>query len=266
MNSKLKYFAWAFGSILPVLLTWALGLLKLPDSVHYLDYVENSWLVLDTEEKLTSDIEVLVKSEKITKLSTYSISFINETGKHFDKIKIEFNLVKGSDTKLLSSSLEGPEDYSISSMRKIEERDSLLVYEFDYLDRASELDRNYYTLNLLFSGPPPKEVRPIGIAKGLKLRPKVDNPKDKLIMLVTGISVVFVYLVLLALMLKSGDKSFKKKQDAYKSKLTEYLINSKGFANEEVSSMVEDIVAIRKASFTSPNFIKRYIRKVTEKP
>lgn len=266
MNKKLKFFLWVLGTLLPIFFSWVLGFLKLPDDVYYLDYVDKGSLVLDTTEKLTSDIKVLVKDKDISKLSTYSFSFINETGKHFDKVKIEFNLTKGKETSLLSSSIEGPADFSVSSMRKIEERESLVVYEFDYIDRASDIDRNYFTISMLFSGPPPEKVTPISMMKGLKFRPQQDNPKDAIMAAIVIITVIFGYIGLIIFFSRVGDKTLKKKEDLFVQNMKEYLTKEKDMGEQEAQTSALKIIEIRGKSYKQRGFIANYIRRVANEP
>jgi len=266
MDKKIKLLLWILGTITPIFLSWILGYLKLPDDVNYLDYQDRGALVLDTNEKLTSDIEVLVKDKKITQLSTYSVSFINNSGRHFDKVRIEFNLVKSPKTKLLSSSIEGPDDFSISSMRKVEERDLLVVYEFDYIDRASDDDNNYFTVNMLFSGEPPKKINPISIKKGLKLRPKNDNPKNAILAILFTISLIFIYAFLIILSIKTGNKNGQKKEDAFVKNLEEYLLSFDSLNETEAKYTAEKIIEIRKSSYKSKSLIARYIKRVANEP
>jgi hypothetical protein len=266
MDKKFKSLLWIVGTIIPVFLSWILGYLKLPEDVYYLDYVDRGALVLDTNEKLTSDIEVLVKSKKISQLSTYSVSFINDSGKHFDKVKIEFNLVKGAETKLLSSSIEGPADFSISSMRKIEERDSLVVYEFDYIDRASDKVNNYFTVNMLFSGEPPQKVNPISIKKGMKLRPKSDNPKDAIQAIVIVVSVIFAYVLLILFFAKIGNKNVKKKETKFISNLENYLLSFDSIDEQQAKLSAEKILELRSSSYKTESVIARYIKSVVNEP
>jgi hypothetical protein len=266
LNKKISIVIGIIGTLLPVFFAWILGVIKLPDDVYYIDYITNSGLVLDTQQELTSNIKVNIENEQIRKLSTYNILFINDSGKHFDKVKIEFKIIKNQETNLLSSSIKGPSDYSESSMRLVEKRDNIVVYEFDYIDRADNSEQNYYTLSLLFAGDPPQDIKPISTVKGLKLRPKSDNPKDTIYIGLIIVSSIFLYILLIYVSVKLGDRKTKKKEELYMLKLKEKLLTVKSLDEEQAENLVSEIVEIRREAYRSRGFLENYIKRIAKEP
>lgn len=94
----------------------------------------------------------------------------------------------------------------------------LLWWKYDHKKKWGKFTVLLWLLNVFlcvvvhFSGPPPEKVNPISILKGLKLRPKQDNPKDTIQAVLIVVTVIFAYIALIIFFTRMGDRNLKKKR------------------------------------------------------
>ena len=146
MNRIVIFIITALG---PVLLAWVLGLIKLPDSVYYLDYSSGGSELLKVSDELKKEVRIFVGKDEKQDLSLYSVHFINESSKNFDGMKVEFEIESDKGTELITVQMQGPENYSSGVINKVSQYNKRVVYEIDYLNRAGDYDRNYFSVNFL---------------------------------------------------------------------------------------------------------------------
>ena len=129
---------------------------------------------------MKKEVKILVGTDEKNHLSLYSIRFLNKSSKHFGSSKVSFKIEGVSEgSELIGSSLQGPENYPNSSIIKEVNGSGETVYTLDYINRAGDQARNYFTASFLFSGKNPENIEPISHNQGLVFRLASENTRDK---------------------------------------------------------------------------------------
>lgn len=257
-----KIITLAITAVGPVLLVWVLGLIKLPDSVFYIDYSRGGSELLNVSDELKKEVRIFVGEDEKKDLSLYSVHFINESSKNFDEIEIEFKIEGFKDTELITTLMQGPENYSSSAMHKKSQSNESVFYSLDYMNRAGDYDRNYFLVNFLFAGKPPKKITPISNGVGVEFRPSSENNRGEVVVIIMFSVGIVAYIWLLLWGIRRTNEKLKENESVFFVALSEHIEDEFGLEKDLAKSQAENIQNIRDGVFKKEGIIKKYLRKV----
>lgn len=252
-----------FVAIGPVLVAWALGFFKLPETTAYLDYSITSSELLQMDSSLRKEVSVLVDQNEVSELYLYSLHFVNNSGRNFGKTKVSLHITPSDDSELISTSFKGPENYSASLINKLESGEKhLIIYELDLINIAGEQSPDYFTANFLFAGGLPLSVIPTTHNSGTEFRPFQDS-KNQWFGVLVLVTTVFSYFAFLWWMNKRFDAQFDAKKGEFKLSVESWFSNHFEMDANQCKQFSEAIEAQRKQVFHPPGWIRRKLKQLT---
>lgn len=258
-RSLIRYVGVALG---PVLLAWALGYFKLPETTAYLDYSTSSSRLLQIDSSLRKNVSISVGDEEVSELFLYSLHFINDSGKNFPKTKVSFQVHPSDSSQLISTSLKGPENYSQSLISEVAtSNQNRIAYTLEMINIAGDQNPDYFTANFLFAGQLPESILPTTHSVGTEFRPYTDS-KNQWLVGFGFLVFISLYIYFLFWMNKRFDAKFDAKILKFKEKLSIWF-SEELLLDDETSSQYADLVEKkRKETFNPSGWLKRKLKEI----
>jgi len=257
-----KIVSLAITALGPILLAWALGLIKLPDSVYYLDYSRGGSELLNMSAELKEKVKLFVGKDEKEGLSIYNVHFINESYRNVDDLTVEFIIEGEIGTELISVLIKGPENYSEDLITKVSESNKKVVYKLRYINRSGDYERNYFSVNFLFSGKPPKNITPISKKLGFEFRLSNSNYQQEMVAIIFVVVLLFIYVWFFWWLIKRGNRKFKEKEGKYIDFLSLYLEDEYGVEKNKAIISAEEIRDLRGKAFSRESVVKKLLKSL----
>lgn len=257
MNKIITYIATA---IVPVFLTWALVDVKAPDSVDHIDYSSGGTELINSKEQLTSSLKIQAGDKPVEKLSIYNIRFANNSSKNLQKLQVEFKIKAPPGSELLASAIKGPQDYSDSLIRKVNESKSAATYSFEFINVAPNISRDYFTASFLFSGEPPESITPVSLSPSVGFIDSRENNKVDIIATAIIITFLFLYLAFIWWAIASGKKEGRARQEKFEQEVASHLNAKLSLPGDQATQITKELMVLKDSIFKPDSRLKKWLK------
>lgn len=255
-----KFLAYIATALVPVFLAWALGYVKIPDSVDFIDYSASGAELINSQEQLTSSLKIQAGDKPIEKLSIYNIRFANNSSKNLQKVQIEFKISAPLGSELIASTINGPQDYSDSLVKKIGESKKSVTYTIDFINVTTKSSRDYFTASFLFSGPPPEVVIPISLSPSIGFVDAKENSKTNILATSIMIILLVFYIAFIWWAISSGKKEGKIRQEKFKKEMINFFSSNFSLSNEIASEKAKEVLSLKDSVFKPETRLKKWFK------